>query len=259
MHGHRSDVQHDCIHNSNLIFIMSKMNDTKKDLNELTAQWLHDCRTLLSITTEPVGTLLPTQLGQADALVIVVPVGSSFARSSGSHPAHKRVLRTSAEGTQPKPGLVAADFQTLDAQEILSLVNAPLRGIDLDRVFQRINHSAHDEHLGQRLHAELTASLAKAAQGSDYSLEDKLVELADKDAQVRGGLIGRCIKQPAADGYAHYQVTAERGSVVRVQHLHVCDGYSVRTWGSDAWVERSFIESLVTQQDNMKRLFGRKP
>lgn len=210
-----------------------------EQLGELTADWRRQCLEVLGGLSEPLGVVLAKQGDEPVRALVVEPGGRAF---------------EIADGQQTPKAL-----SELGARELLMLVAAPLTARALSAVQQSMAHAQDDEKMGQGMYAKTCAELLAASGLLDYDKQFEIIEAMDQDASVRGGLVGRCIKQPAADGHAHYMVTAIRGDRARVQHLDVCDGYAVSQWGRDAWIDKSFVTACLRREAGLGRFFSSKP
>ena len=170
---------------------------------------------------------------------------------------HSIQLTRHVEG-DPAP-LPAQPLNDLRLPELLKLAEAPLMGKELERTVRHFNNVGREAQLGQEIYAQLLKAIQRAKTTFNYDDEIRAVESVDRDARVRGELLGRHITQSVADGQSYYIVTETRGSQVRLQHLPVIDGYRVVAWGSQAWVEREYVEDQLKWRDNMERNSRRGP
>lgn len=70
--------------------------------------------------------------------------------------------------------------------------------------------------------------------------------------------VGKVFKMPVADGYAVYEVVKVNKTTVKVAAMETPDGYCDRILGYGGSFQKSIIEPLVTHEDRMQALFGRK-
>lgn len=79
---------------------------------------------------------------------------------------------------------------------------------------------------------------------------DHLYKL-DQKARDEGSIIGRFIREPAADSYAYYQVVSESAKNYTIKSVKgIGDDWEISIFGSKATVNKEKIEEIITQRDN---------
>jgi hypothetical protein len=206
-------------------------------LDALGQRWAMDAKMALADLNESLGAVMSGTAQQPEELVVVQKSGKALRSGVGQSD--------------------SIDVSDLEPQEILALSLRPIRGKELTQVTERLQAASQDSALGASMYADLVAILANCATTHDYDGQMKAIAQFDRDAAVRGGIVGRIVKQSVADGHAEYMVTAVSADRVRVQHLDAVDGYSIQQWGHDAWIDRSMAEKNTQYQDSMRRLFAK--
>ena len=98
---------------------------------------------------------------------------------------------------------------------------------------------------------------------SSESMSDRMnreyeeMETNDAEAKAQGELVGRYIKEPAADSYAYYLIVEAEGDVVTVEHLDIYDGWSI-PYLEHGTIPRSYALQNIHGRDVMAELFASK-
>ncbi len=85
----------------------------------------------------------------------------------------------------------------------------------------------------------------------------QLVDL-DKEANKRGDLVGRFIKEAIDDGFAYYQIVKENKRIV---HIEVCDqlgdDWVIPYWGEKASIDKDYAIAMLRFRDKIRGYFSR--
>lgn len=69
--------------------------------------------------------------------------------------------------------------------------------------------------------------------------------------------LGRIIREPYADGYAFYQVTAVKTSKVKIDSCFgISDNWIIPYWGTSAWIRRKYAEGIIKRMDALAKIFS---
>ena len=91
---------------------------------------------------------------------------------------------------------------------------------------------------------------------AEMRAEDEL-NAADKAAKEEGRVIGRYVRERIADGYAYYCVIEQIvGGAVRVEHVHIYDGYRVPMIESMGCViPLKYVKENIEMRDRWQAMF----
>lgn len=124
----------------------------------------------------------------------------------------------------------------LSFPDLIRLVEQGQRGANLQSML-----SSHPADSVIDVYRHLVADIKASSMDRGYDL------MQQHEARTQGepGLLGKIYRENAADGYAYYMVTQERGSQVRLCLLPVMDSYRSIQLGEDSWVDRSSVERVM--------------
>lgn len=83
---------------------------------------------------------------------------------------------------------------------------------------------------------------------------------ADAEAKAEGTIIGRYLQEPAADGYAYYQIIAVDGknNTLQLEHLDIYDGWSVAMYeGMIDCFPMTYALQNIEHRDGMAAMFAK--
>jgi hypothetical protein len=87
----------------------------------------------------------------------------------------------------------------------------------------------------------------------------RTLERLDAEAKAQGQVLGRYVRQPYADGYAYYQVTAINGTRATVEVVGgIGDDWVLPNWGQKSTTTLAVVEKMVGSRDALARLFAKK-
>ena len=79
----------------------------------------------------------------------------------------------------------------------------------------------------------------------------------DKEAKEEGTLIGRYLKERAADGYAFYQIVGEDSHGLQVERLDIYDGWSVPMYeGMSNCFPKHYAEQNIAARESIEGMFS---
>ena len=79
----------------------------------------------------------------------------------------------------------------------------------------------------------------------------------DEEAKEEGTLVGRYLKEPAADGHAYYQIIDEHDSGLVIEKLDIYDGWSVAMYeGMRDNFPRHYAEQNIAGREALEALFS---
>lgn len=223
--------------NNNLARVTQELD---RQLREFANAGRQTLRTLLgAIPGQPIGAET-VDANDQDVLVVVTASQQRVGFASRRGEPDAKVYRYSSETGGDNPD--AASLASLQPNEVFALAANPISGATLRRSIDRYVRQASEAALGQQIYAQLLTEINHInAQGNPLRAIEA-VERLDRDAQVRGEMLGRHITSSVGDGYAYYLVTDINKERARLQHLPILDGYADQLIGHDAWVERDFVE-----------------
>jgi len=83
------------------------------------------------------------------------------------------------------------------------------------------------------------------------AMEDK-----DAAAKKRGGLVGRYLQEPHADGYAYYEIISETPRTVQVRVITgLGDDWRIPQWGDGGSISKKYAVGRLAQRDRMELIF----
>lgn len=92
-------------------------------------------------------------------------------------------------------------------------------------------------------------------------LDREFAELDAKDAAAKenGTIVGRYLKEPAADSHAYYEVVEDLGDMVRLERIDICDGWSLQ-WIEDMGgvVPKVVVEKSIQRREAIAALFAKQ-
>ena len=84
----------------------------------------------------------------------------------------------------------------------------------------------------------------------------KVVAKSDEKAKKAGRLVGRYITHPIADGNAVYLITKATKKTATIKVVtEIGDDWQIPAWGAKAVIELNLAKNLVSQRDQLSKLF----
>jgi hypothetical protein len=91
--------------------------------------------------------------------------------------------------------------------------------------------------------------------------EENIKKMNEKDANAKNQniLLGRFLRESAADGYAFYEIIRVNKKTVRVRVIkNIGDDYRVPQWGNEATVPLNYAINNIQFRDRISDLFNKK-
>jgi hypothetical protein len=87
----------------------------------------------------------------------------------------------------------------------------------------------------------------------------KIMEENDRRAAKAGKLVGRYIRESAADSYAYYLITKENKNTVRIEVITgIGDDWTIPYWGREATIDKRYAMKNLQFRDFCSGLFKEK-
>lgn len=93
----------------------------------------------------------------------------------------------------------------------------------------------------------------------DWETNEANLRRIDQMVKSKGGILGRYVQEPYADGYAVYQVVEEKATKVKLRVVTgIGDDWVLPMWGEEAMVDKSYVQTSIYRRDKMSDFFKKK-